>query len=253
MRSQLRPHTISRMSQMSDALLAHYGAYYEHADPRWRELGAVDKADNITRLCSDVPHQRVVDIGAGEGAIIRRLAAQGFADSYTALEVSESGIDRIKATPIPALSAAILFDGYTIPFDFGTFDLAILSHVVEHVEHPRQLLSEAARVARYVFVEVPLEQTSRMSADYKWTSTGHINFYSPKTIRRLVQTCGLTVLEQRVTLPSHAAHTFKRRARGSVAYALKYIALKIAPPLAPSLFVYHSALLCRAPDVSVRS
>ena len=29
-----------------------------------------------------------------------------------------------------------LFDGYTIPYKNKTFDLVVLGHVIEHVEHP---------------------------------------------------------------------------------------------------------------------
>ena len=40
-----------------------------------------------------------------------------------------------------------LFDGARVPYPDNSFDLAYMSHVVEHLEHPRQLIYEAARVA----------------------------------------------------------------------------------------------------------
>ena len=49
------------------------------------------------------------------------------------------------------------------------------------VEHPRTILEEAARVASHVFVEVPLEDHSRMRRDFVFDHVGHINFYSPRT------------------------------------------------------------------------
>ena len=50
------------------------------------------------------------------------------------------------------------FDGSPIPFRDQTFNLAVLNHVVEHLESPRELIREAAQVAEKVFIEVPLER-----------------------------------------------------------------------------------------------
>ena len=49
------------------------------------------------------------------------------------------------------------YDGSEVPAEDGAYDLAILSHVLEHVPVPGPLLAEAARVAHEVIVEVPLE------------------------------------------------------------------------------------------------
>ena len=84
------------------------------------------------------------------------------------------------------------------------FDLAVLSHVLEHAEHPRRLLAEASRVARVLFVEVPLEDTWRLARDFTPDAVGHINFYSMASLRRLVQSCGLEVLDERVVPPGRA-------------------------------------------------
>ncbi len=51
------------------------------------------------------------------------------------------------------------------------------SHVVEH---PRTLLHEARRVARHVFVEVPLEHNLRLPRDFAADDLGHINAYTRK-------------------------------------------------------------------------
>jgi hypothetical protein len=42
------------------------------------------------------------------------------------------------------LAEARTYDGYRIPYGDKRFDLAVLSHVVEHLEHPRLLLYEAS-------------------------------------------------------------------------------------------------------------
>lgn len=104
-------------------------------------------------------------------------------------------------------------------------------------------LAEAARVAPHVFVEVPLEDTIRLPRDFVWDDVGHINFYSAKTLRRLVQTCGLRVESQRTTHSSRATYVYRSGARGHVKYWIKEILLRLHPGLATRLFTYHGALL----------
>jgi ubiquinone/menaquinone biosynthesis C-methylase UbiE len=238
--------------RISADLQNHYANYYATGDSEWRRLGALDKAANIVALCRDLPHDSVLEIGAGEGSVLTRLSELSFGRELYALEISPTGLETIRNRRIPGLVECAPFDGYGIPYGEARFDLAVLSHVVEHVEHPRRLLCEAGRVARQVFVEVPLEDTARLPPDFTFDSTGHINFYSPKTIRRLVQTCGLEVLRQKTTTPSKAVHRFKKGARGVVDYHVKKGLLALAPRLAPHLFTYHSALVCRTRAFSTR-
>lgn len=188
----------------------NYVDYYQEGDSEWRWLGAMDKAENITSLCKDLPVSTVLEIGAGDGSILQRLSQLGFASDLYATEISPTGVQAIRNKGIPRLVECCLFDGYTLPYGDSKFDLAILSHVLEHVEYPRRLLYEAKRVGRYVFVEVPLAHTLRLPQDFVPSKVGHINFYGPKTIRRLVQTCGLTVLKHKREF-GRGVHTFAAR------------------------------------------
>jgi ubiquinone/menaquinone biosynthesis C-methylase UbiE len=229
---------------VSKHLKVNYEAFYEDGDSEWRRLGALGKVENIRVLCRDTPQRSVIEIGAGEGSILKRLSEVGFGEKLWALEISPSGVDVIRAKQIPTLVECRVFDGYQVPYDDGVFDIAILSHVVEHVEHPRILLYEAARVAKYVFVEVPLEDTMRLPMDFVFDSVGHINAYSAKTIRRQLQSCNLKVLRQITTSPAKGVYTFQKGARGLVNFYLKEVLLRLWPSLATKIFTYHTALLC---------
>jgi len=221
-----------------------YENYYADADSEWRRLGAIGKVDNIMSLCGDLPRRSVLEIGAGEGSILKRLSDSGFGEELYALEISPSAVAAIQSKAISRLAECRIFDGYHIPYPDGRFELAILSHVIEHVEHPRLLLYEASRVATYVFVEVPLEDTIRMPSDFTPDSVGHINFYSPKTFRRLVQSCGLRVLGQRITNRPKETYTYREGRKGLVNYWIKQALLVVVPVLAMELFTYHGALVC---------
>jgi ubiquinone/menaquinone biosynthesis C-methylase UbiE len=221
-------------------------AYRYAGESEWCRLGAIDKVDNLVRLCGGVPHASLLDVGAGEGSILGRMAEIGFGETYTAIEVSETGVEAIRSRGLPALAECRLFDGERIPYPDGKFDLAVLSHVVEHVENPRKLLHEARRVARHVFVEVPLEHNLHLPRDFEADDLGHINAYTRKTFRRLVQSCGLEVLDEIVTNRSRATYEYHGDRLGGLRYWIKELALRALPALATSLWTYHGALLARS-------
>ena len=202
------------MTQMENGQRNFYREYYN--DPNistWREIGARDKAKNVIRLwskCGGREQPSLADIGCGDGALIRALDHKGFALAYTGMEISESGLAKASVPKYHTLCNFALFDGCSIPFRDQSFDLSVLSHVLEHVECPRLLLREAARIARHVFVEVPLEFNCRTPHHYKQTPVGHINLYNPLLLRQLVESSGLRVMAEQITSPSLPSFTYQR-------------------------------------------
>lgn len=228
-----------------ETLLLNYDPYYD-GESEWRRLGAADKARNIQTLCADIPHKKVLEIGAGEGSILQALSDERFAESLYALEISGSAEEVIRERKIAALKECRLFDGYSVPYGEKEFDLVILSHVLEHLEFPRKLLYEAARIADYLFIEVPLEDTSRQKDDFVFNSVGHINDFSARSIRRFVQSCGLAVISQKVTNHSMPVYRYEFGKFGGFArYCVKNILLRLAPKTATCIYTYNCSLLCR--------
>ena len=233
----------------SNRLQSQYENYYESGnEDEWRRLGAQGKSENIIALCNDLPHDSILEIGAGEGSILQRLSELEFGKETYAIEISSSGVEAISNKHIPHLVEAAVFDGYNIPYAKNKFDLAILSHVVEHVEHPRLLIYEASRIAKYLYVEVPLDQTLRLPTRVVFEKTGHINYYCPKTIKMLLQSCGLEVIDQIVINPSKATATYHNGKKGLIQYFVKKYMLKFLPNVAPHIATYHSALVCKKKD-----
>jgi ubiquinone/menaquinone biosynthesis C-methylase UbiE len=229
---------------VSDRLRKHYDGYYSGVS-EWRRLSAVEKATRITQVCGEVPHSSVIDIGTGDGAVIRRLAETGFASEFSAYDISASAIEALRAEPVRGLKQASVFDGVRLPVVDRCADVALLCHVLEHLEHPRMLLYEAARVAAYTVVEVPLELNSRLPMDFVPNDTGHINVYTAQTIRHLVQSSGLEVLKQVVSNDGFSAYQFQFGRAGVLRYWIKESLLRVAPAFARRRFTYNSTLLCR--------
>lgn len=234
---------------VDENLKKKYDDYYEEGDSEWRWLVAMDKANNIISLCKNHPHNSILEIGAGEGSILKWLSELMFGKELYGLEISTSGVETIQKKQIKSLIECKLFDGYNISYENNKFDLAILSHVLEHIEYPRKLIYEASRIAKYVFIEVPLEDTMCLSHDFVPNTPpykfGHINFYTPKTIRILIQTCNLDILSQNITNPSRRAYIYQSGNRGVIKYFVKESLLKLVPRIAINIFTYHSSLFCR--------
>lgn len=252
----MRLSALRQGQEMSELLGERYRALYQNyygdgAVATKRSISAVDALAHIKAAVGSDSFDRVVDVGAGEGSLLGILDHSGFARELYALEISQAGAQAIEARGLKRLVGTTRFDGYEIPYDDQFFDLAILCHVLEHVEHERILLRELRRVARHIIIEVPIEHGLRI--DRKIASGarfGHINYYLPDTVLNLLRTSGLRVIRSQMCCSSLAYEQHcAGRARGWVMAALRRSALKVAPRLAPWLFTYLFVAYC-VPDAA---
>jgi ubiquinone/menaquinone biosynthesis C-methylase UbiE len=229
-----------------DELNQRYSEFYAR-DPKstWREVGAREKARSV-RLLVDPPVGFVVDVGCGEGSLIAALDGAFPASDYVGYEVASAAIEAARQREYRSRVVFGLFDGERIPREDGAFDVAILSHVLEHVADPRSLLNETARVARRVVIEVPLELHLR-TRRFEWDDTGHINVFNRRSIRYLVESCGLRIERERIYCPSREAHTFMGGRRAEVRWALKRAALRFG---GEAILTYHYAALAEQRDMN---
>ncbi len=239
--------------QASPEMASQYGDYYAAGTSQWRDIGAWAKGQNILEMTRGIAVDQTLEIGAGDGAVLQFLSEHGFADQLHAIEISPTGVDAIRSRKISKLASCQRFDGYEAPFSDNQFDLAILCHVLEHVEHERVLLKEMARVSKHQYIEVPLDYNRGLPFPDNRKSTlehdkplGHINAYSPALMRHLLDSLGFEILKESITNPPFAAYRYRKGAlRGGISYAIKQCLLKISPALATKLFTYHYSVLCR--------
>lgn len=166
---------------------------------QWRMVGAEGKADHVIELCARnglVP-TNLLEVGAGDGAILMWLGKKSFCKTMHAVEISHSGVKTILDQQIPKLVSCQPFNGYSLPFIDDAFDLVVLSHVLEHVEYERALLREVSRVSRYQVIEIPMDFGALENDHFQMLgpSYGHINAHSPASLRFLLSTENLTVLD----------------------------------------------------------
>lgn len=187
--------------KVSDALKQSYDEQYEESMQTWREELARYKALHIQALAKPLNPEKVIEVGCGEGSILKWLDEWAFCPALFAVDISESGVERTQARNLKHLKEVKQFDGYRLPYEDDAFDLAYCSHVIEHVEFPRQLIREIQRVSVHQVYEIPIDFS--LFVDRKLThflSYGHINIYTPALFKFLIKSEGHVVLGERFNI-----------------------------------------------------
>jgi ubiquinone/menaquinone biosynthesis C-methylase UbiE len=148
---------------------------------------------NITRLVQQAQPARLLDVGCGEGVVLRHLDRHLRGVAVVGLDVDGTGLRVAQSQNSVSLVQGSV---YALPFASGSFDLVLCCEVLEHVEQPHVALAELARVSgNRVLLSVPNEPIWRMSnmARGKYlrhfgNTTGHIQHWTRWAFLRLVRT-----------------------------------------------------------------
>ena len=220
----------------------------------WRRLTAMGKADRVVHALRSLPADgvAVLEVGCGDGALLVELASRRPGWTLAGAEVSRAAAAIASARP-PHLRVEC-YDGVRLPWPDGSFDVGILSHVLEHADQPEMTLRETARVCRLLVVEVPLERNlsaARASRRAEAVEIGHLWRFSRSDVRELVESAGLAVREeQSVTRSRDALRFFARgraaRAGADIKWGAQSALHRLAPALARRAFTVHYLVLCSA-------
>jgi ubiquinone/menaquinone biosynthesis C-methylase UbiE len=216
---------------LSEEVKTAYDDFYNTNDVAWRMLGAKYKAQNILDVCKNLHPKKVLEVGAGDGSILHYLNEWNFAEELYALEIAQSGVDKINERKLPKLKEAQTFDGYQIPYADDSFDLIILAHVLEHVEHERILIRELKRVAKNIVIEVPKDYRFGVDKRMKhFLDYGHINMYTPTSLRFLLKSEGLELVADKISMTKPEVNYFNefinKKAKKSISKQLKEYVIK---------------------------
>jgi SAM-dependent methyltransferase len=219
---------------------------------RWRALGAATKASHVLALCqaSGVIPVNTLDVGCGDGALLCELRRRGFGGRLSGVEIAEAAVSIARARP--EIDSVVRYDGHELPDPPGTYDLGILSHVLEHVGEPQALLAEVARACRAVLVEVPLEDnlSARRSSKRRHAGeVGHLLRLDRAAVQRIARRAGLDVTAELTDPLGRDVHLFfattpLARATATLKWAIRAGIHRLAPGLAERLFTVHYACLC---------
>ncbi len=97
---------------------------------------------DLIRRYVPLENKRILDIGCGVGAFVRRL--REFSTEVYGTDIDRESLVR-GAEAVPNLGLAL---GEHMPFRDGTFDAIVLHEVLEHVDNDVETLREARRLLR---------------------------------------------------------------------------------------------------------
>ncbi|MBF0541693.1 MAG: class I SAM-dependent methyltransferase [Nitrospirae bacterium] len=162
----------------------------KHSDDRTHKLQskAFSQIAYIESKTSLNDIERVLDIGAGYGRFFQELRAllpeREF--KFTAVEGGPDAVTYLKET----FDAKIHKSYKAVK---GKFDLIVISHFMEHMSNPSELMrliSRSLTSSGVCFIEVPNKDYA-----YRKNLTPHISFFSPESLTHCSTNNGLKVVD----------------------------------------------------------
>jgi ubiquinone/menaquinone biosynthesis C-methylase UbiE len=167
----------------------HYDKYgSQNRIEKWMMDGFLSTLD---RMVDGLDPKKVLEVGAGEGEILERLAKRFPAASVQGIDLPDDDLAQEWAR---RGVTAEFGDATAMRFADGEFDLVLAIEVLEHIPQPEKALREMARVVSGTVVfSVPFEpiwragNLARGRYIKQWGNTpGHVNHWSRWSFAKLV-------------------------------------------------------------------
>jgi 2-polyprenyl-6-hydroxyphenyl methylase/3-demethylubiquinone-9 3-methyltransferase len=170
-----------------------------------------DPGDVLSKLIEHNVEEssRCLDVGCGAGETYAQVI-HARAASYKGVDVSARAVEIARSG---GLDAQVIDDAAALPFDDNTFDVAVCIEVLEHLFSPHVAVNEIRRVLRpggRLIVSAPNVAYWRLRVNLVlgvWNPLGdalaieqpwrdpHIRFFTPVTLRRMLEQAGFPTVE----------------------------------------------------------
>jgi methionine biosynthesis protein MetW len=155
------------------------------------------------------PDSRILDLGCGDGTLLRYLADNKNVRGY-GLEISPDGIQACVAKNVNVIEQNL--DEGLKNFDDDSFDMVIMSQTLQTMRYPKTMLAEMTRIGKECIVTIPnfghwrarlqLLFKGRMPVSdllpYEWYDTPNIHFCTFRDFEILCTEMHLSVVDKAV-------------------------------------------------------
>jgi len=159
------------------------------------------------------PGSRVLDVGCGDGTLLRILAETRDVDAR-GIEIQQSGVNQCVARGLSVVQGDA--DTDLVNYPDNAFDYAILSQTIQATHRPRDVLEQLLRIGARAIVSFPnfghwrvrsqIMFAGRMpvtkNLSFAWYDTPNIHFCTIKDFIALCDDLGASV-ERSVALNAH--------------------------------------------------
>lgn len=154
----------------------------------------------IAELIDAPAGKRVLDAGAGSGLLSGMLARRGC--DVVAIDLGFDSIQRAghRLSSLGITAFFVLGDLYRLPFADASFDAAVASEVIEHLETPSNALAEFFRVIKpggVLVISTPyreiISETLCIHCNRKTPVNAHLHSFDKQSMRELIESAGFEV------------------------------------------------------------
>jgi len=156
---------------------------------------------------------KVLDIGCGDGELLSMIKKQKNA-SVRGLEINPNDVSKALAKGISVIQGDANKDLQNYPDN--SFDYAILSHTIQAMQNPKEIMSQMLRIAEFSVIALPNfayyknrfylllkgEMPVRKTIPYQWYDTPNIHFCSINDFEKLCLEMGF-IIKQKFYLNSN--------------------------------------------------
>jgi SAM-dependent methyltransferase len=241
----------------------HYASLYKAdlaQEAEWLRLTAPEKVNSIEYFLksNSIAPETMIELGCGTGAVIQECQRRNLCKRYVAIDYSHEAMDYLRNNTknIQAITCDITSDNFCID---TTFDIVVLSHVLEHLEAPGRFLKSIRQRLDFghIIIEVPLEdlpirRIRDSFRDRRMNISGHVQFFTIDTFEKLLIVNGFRIKDSRLYLPILDLKTLrfvsKKNGLSKFQYIMKILTNICFPRLfrhlLKQLYYGHYAVLC---------